>query len=110
MRESPTIPIIEGLLAGGASIRAFDPAAMTVAKGLLPAAVTYCKDAYEAAKGADCLVIATEWNQFRALEWDRLRDLLREPLVVDLRNLYEPARVAAAGFRYVSVGRSEAGA
>jgi len=110
MRESPTIPIVEGLLERGAAVRAYDPAAMAVAAGVLPAGVTYCKDAYETAQGADCLVLATEWNQFRALEFDRLRELLTTPLVVDLRNLYEPARVAAAGFRYVSVGRAEAGA
>jgi len=110
MRESPAIPIIEGLLARGAAIRAFDPAAAEVARGHLPAEVIYCPDAYEAAQGADFLVIATEWNQFRALELDRLRGLLATPLVIDLRNLYEPARVAGAGFRYVSVGRPEAGA
>jgi len=110
MRESPTIPIVEGLIAHGATVRAFDPAAMEVARGLLPESVVYCDDTYETARGADCLVIATEWNQFRALEFDRLLELLKTPLVVDLRNLYEPARVAAAGFRYVSVGRSEAGA
>jgi UDPglucose 6-dehydrogenase len=110
MRESPTIPIVEGLIAHGATVRAFDPAAMEVARGLLPASVVYCDETYETARGADCLVIATEWNQFRALEFDRLLDLLKTPLVVDLRNLYEPARVAAAGLRYVSVGRSEAGA
>ena len=67
-----------------------------------------CDDPYEAATGADGLVIATEWNQFRALELDQLKQLLRRPLIVDLRNLYEPERVAAAGFRYVSIGRAEA--
>jgi len=107
MRESPSIPIVEGLIERGATVRAYDPAAMEVAKGLLPPIVC-CRDAYEAATGADGVVIATEWNQFRALELDRLKDLLRQPLIVDLRNLYEPARVAAAGFRYVSVGRPEA--
>jgi UDPglucose 6-dehydrogenase len=105
MRESPAISIAEGLVALGAEVRAFDPAAMAIARPLLPPAVTYCADAYDAADGADGVVIATEWNQFRALELDRLRDLLREPLIVDLRNLYQPERVAAAGFRYVSVGR-----
>ena len=71
-------------------------------------AVAYCADPYAAAEGADALVIATEWNQFRALELERLKDLLKQPLLVDLRNLYVPERVAAAGFRYVSVGRPEA--
>jgi len=110
MRESPAIPIVEGLLAAGAQVRAYDPAAMEQARPLLPAGVVYATDAYDAAQDADGAVIATEWNQFRALELERLRGLLRRPLLVDLRNLYEPERVAAAGFRYVSVGRDEAGA
>lgn len=109
MRESPAIPIVEGLIAGGATVRAYDPAAMEQARPMLPAGVVYCGDAYEAARGADVAVIATEWNQFRALELDRLRELLARPLLVDLRNLYDPARVASAGLRYVSVGRPEAG-
>jgi UDPglucose 6-dehydrogenase len=108
MRESPVIPICEGLIEAGANVRAFDPAAMEGARATLPESVVYCADPYEAATGADGLVIATEWNQFRALELDRLRELLRRPLIVDLRNLYAPARVATAGFRYVSVGRPEA--
>jgi UDPglucose 6-dehydrogenase len=110
MRESPAIPIVEGLVAAGAQVRAYDPAAMEQARPLLPAGVVYATDAYDAAREADGAVIATEWNQFRALELDRLRGLLRRPLLVDLRNLYEPERVAAAGFRYVSVGRAEVGA
>jgi len=110
MRESPVIPIAEGLVERGARVRAFDPAAMDVARPLLPPEIEYCQSAYEAARGADGLVIATEWNQFRALELERLRELLARPLIVDLRNLYEPERVAAAGLRYVSVGRPEASA
>jgi UDPglucose 6-dehydrogenase len=110
MRESPTIPIVHGLVERGARVRAFDPAAIQQAKPLLPDSVAYCDDAYEAARGADALVIATEWNQFRALEFGRLAKLMTRPLIVDLRNLYEPARVAASGFRYVSLGRPEAGA
>jgi len=105
MRESPAVPIVEGLVDAGATVRAFDPAAMAQARPLLPASVIYCADAYEAAKGADGVVIATEWNQFRALELDVLRELLARPLLVDLRNLYDPRRVAAAGFHYVSLGR-----
>jgi UDPglucose 6-dehydrogenase len=109
MRESPAIPVVEALVAAGATVRAFDPAAMGAARPLLPPAVVYCDDAYEAASGADGVVIATEWNQFRALELDRLKALLARPLIVDLRNLYEPGRVAAAGFRYVSIGRPATG-
>jgi len=107
MRESPAIPIVEGLVRAGARVRAYDPAATEQARPLLPA-IDYCTDPYDAARGADGVVIATEWNQFRALEFDRLKQLLRQPLIVDLRNLYEPDRVAAAGFRYVSIGRAEA--
>ncbi|HSM13697.1 MAG TPA: UDP-glucose/GDP-mannose dehydrogenase family protein, partial [Thermoanaerobaculia bacterium] len=108
MRESPAMPILAALAAAGAKLRAFDPAAMNQARPMLPAGVELCPDAYSAAEGADGVVIATEWNQFRALELGRLKKLLGQPLIVDLRNLYEPERVAAAGFRYVSIGRPEA--
>jgi len=106
MRESPAIPIVEGLVARGATVRAFDPAAMQEARSLLPP-IEYCADPYTAATGADGVLIATEWNQFRALNLAELRSRLGTPLLVDLRNPYEPARVAAAGLRYVSVGRAE---
>ena len=108
MRESPAIPVIEGLVARGAKVRAFDPAAMAAAKPLLPP-IAYCADAYEAAQGADGVVIATEWNQFRALDFSELKARLAAPLMVDLRNLYQPDRVAAEGFTYHSVGRPPAG-
>ncbi len=108
MRESPAIPIVEGLVAGGATVRAYDPAAMAQARPLLPASVVYCEDAYEAARGADGVVIVTEWNQFRALELDRAA---RPAAAAADRRPAQPLRsrrVAAAGFRYVSVGRSHA--
>jgi len=108
MRESPAIPIVEGLVKAGAKVRAYDPAATDQAKLVLPP-IEYCASPYDAAEGADGVVIATEWNQFRALELDRLKALLARPLIVDLRNLYEPGRVAAAGFRYVSIGRPATG-
>jgi UDPglucose 6-dehydrogenase len=104
IRESPAIDIIEALLARGARIQAFDPAAMEECRSLWPQ-VEFASDAYQAARGADGLVIVTEWNQFRALELARLRDLLKAPLIVDLRNIYEPAKLAAAGFHYISLGR-----
>ncbi len=107
IRESPALFVLDRLLARGADVRVYDPAAMEKARRIRPEAV-YCGDQYEAAEGADLLVILTEWNQFRALEFDRLRQLLREPQVVDLRNLYEPERVAAAGLRYSSLGRADA--
>ncbi len=106
IRESPALPIVQGLLDRGAAVRTFDPEAMEGCRPLFPA-VTFCENAYEAAEGADALVIVTEWNQFRKLELDRLHQLLRQPLVIDLRNLYEPEKMAEAGFRYVSVGRPE---
>ncbi len=107
IRESPAIEIIRGLLDAGATVRAFDPAAMEAFREDWPQ-VVYCENAYDAAAGADGIVIATEWNQFRALELGRLKELLRRPLIVDLRNIYEPAKIRAAGFDYFSVGREKA--
>ncbi|HEX5720492.1 MAG TPA: UDP-glucose/GDP-mannose dehydrogenase family protein [Thermoanaerobaculia bacterium] len=106
VRESPALVIVRGLLAGGAAVRAYDPEAMDAFGEIVKdASISYCKDAYDAADGADALVIVTEWNQFRKLELDRLN--LKQPLIVDLRNLYEPEKMAASGFRYVSIGRPE---
>ncbi len=106
MREAAAIPILHGLAAEGAMIRAFDPVAMDNARELLPESVCYCSDAYDAAAGVDCLVILTEWNQFRSLDLERLRGAMHRPLVVDLRNVYEPEKVRALGFEYDSVGRA----
>jgi len=106
MREAAAIPIIDALVAEGAKVRAFDPVAMDNAREVLPTGVVYCRDSYDAAHGADCLVILTEWNQFRSLDLERLRRALRRPLVVDLRNVYEPERMREAGFEYDSVGRA----
>jgi len=106
MRESPAIPIVTELVREGARIRAFDPAAMENAKELLPPEVEYCQDAYDAATGAHCLVIVTEWNQFRSLDLPRLAACMAKPLVVDLRNVYEPDKMREAGFAYDCVGRA----
>lgn len=108
VRESPALPIIQGLQERGCSVRAYDPAAMDACRSLLPG-VTFCTSAYHAAEGADGLVILTEWNQFRKLAMDSLKELMRTPLIVDLRNIYDPAELAEAGMRYVSVGRAPAG-
>ncbi len=105
MRDSPTIPIIRGLQERGALVRAYDPQAMENAKTIFED-VTWCEDAYSTAEGADALVLATEWNEFRALNFDRIRRALRQPVLVDLRNVYDPKRMAAHGFRYTSVGRA----
>jgi UDPglucose 6-dehydrogenase len=104
MREAPSITIIRGLQKQGSEIRVFDPAGMREARKIFRS-VYYAKDAYDAARGAHCLVIITEWNQFRNLNWQRMAELLREPVVVDLRNIYEPAKMHALGFRYACVGR-----
>ena len=104
IRDSPAIGIARGLEAKGASLRAFDPQAMAEASTELPDAVM-CKDPYEACTGADALIIVTEWNQFRALDITRVKELLSEPVLFDLRNIYDPGRMRDAGFHYVSVGR-----
>ncbi|MEA2166539.1 MAG: UDPglucose 6-dehydrogenase [Thermoanaerobaculia bacterium] len=106
MRDSPTIPLIKGLQKLGAVIRAYDPEAIENSRKMFEN-VTYCEDAYETADGADALVIATEWNEFRALKLERIKKLLKQPLIVDLRNVYDPHRMKAEGFTYVSVGRND---
>jgi len=105
MRDAPSLDIVRGLQARGVTVRAYDPVAMPNAEALLPD-MTLCKGAYEACEGAHALVIVTEWNQFRMLDLGRLRELLAEPVIVDLRNIYEPGPVRRAGFAYVGVGRS----
>ena len=104
MRYAPALDVIEHLQGEGALIKAFDPQAMGEAKRLLPK-VKFCKDPYEASRGADCLAILTEWNEFKELDFRRLKRLMRQPLLVDGRNIYDPQRVRAQGFRYVGVGR-----
>jgi UDPglucose 6-dehydrogenase len=106
MRDSSSIPLVTALVDGGARVRAFDPVAMENARALLPAGVEYCDDSYDAADGADAMIIVTEWNQFRSLDMERVRSSLKQPVVVDLRNLYDPKRMKEQGFKYFSVGRS----
>ncbi|HHQ48359.1 MAG TPA: UDP-glucose/GDP-mannose dehydrogenase family protein [Acidobacteria bacterium] len=108
MRESPSIPLVNALVEDGATVRAFDPAAMDNAREVLPDSVIFCEDSYETAEGADALVIVTEWNQFRYLDLQRIKGLLARPIIVDLRNVYEPKRMKAAGFSYDCVGRAAA--
>ena len=104
MRESPSLTILPRLTAAGATIRAYDPEGMDEAKQRLPELV-YCADAYETMAGADALVLLTEWNAFRALDLTRVRALLASPLIIDLRNIYQPHEMIAAGLSYVSIGR-----
>lgn len=104
LREAPALAIARVLLAEGAGIRAYDPEALTEACQFMPE-LQPCRDTYHAAEGADALVIMTEWNVFRNLDFEKLKSVMRVPVLLDLRNVYDPERVAAAGFRHVSVGR-----
>ena len=105
MREAPSIPIAAALVDAGATVRAYDPAGMEHARALLPDRVVYCRDALHAAAGADALVIVTEWNEFRALAPSRLKAAMIGRTVIDLRNIYDPEAMRAAGFSYHCVGR-----
>jgi UDPglucose 6-dehydrogenase len=107
MREAPSLSIVAGLKAAGANVRVFDPEGMDEAKKSIDAdSVAWCEDAYDAATGADALTIVTEWNEFRALDMDRLKDLMTSSVMVDLRNIYNPDEMRALGFEYTSVGRA----
>ncbi len=105
LRESPALRIMDAMLAEGAVVRAYDPVGIPFAKNTARNGVTYCGNEYEPAEGAHALVIATEWNQFRGLDLERVKGALKEPVLVDLRNVYEPAVVRSKGFRYHAVGR-----
>jgi UDPglucose 6-dehydrogenase len=107
MREAPSRTIIEALMAAGVRVRAYDPIAHGEARRLYGEALHLAKSAYEAAAGADALVIVTEWQEFRSPDFDRLRELLVAPVIFDGRNLYDPAFVARAGFTYYAIGRGE---
>jgi UDPglucose 6-dehydrogenase len=104
MRDSPSLDILPALQEAGAKVVAYDPEGMKEAAHMMPGLVT-AKDAYAAMDGADCAVIITEWNEFRALQLDRVKKLLKKPVIVDLRNCYSPADMKAAGFEYSSIGR-----
>ena len=109
MRDAPSLVIVPKLMSAGATIRAYDPeGAKEAAKEL--GGVTFCASAYDALEGADGVVLLTEWNEFRALDFARMKSLLKRPLMIDLRNVYRPAQMEAAGFTYVSVGRATVGA
>ena len=104
MREAPSLSLITALQDLGAQIRVFDPAGMANANHLLKD-VTYCQNAYDCADAADALVIATEWERFRALDLERVRDLMARPVIVDLRNVYRPEEMQQHGFIYSCIGR-----
>jgi UDPglucose 6-dehydrogenase len=105
MRESPAITLVEGLLAAGAAVHVHDPKAMHSAREVFGTRVRYFEDSYAAADGADALVVMTEWLMYRTPDFDRLRRALKSPVLVDARNLYDPERMKALGFRYDAMGR-----
>jgi len=105
IRESPAILLVQTLLQEGCQIAAYDPAAQERAREVLNSSIQYASDAYEAAAGADALLILTEWDEFASLDLDRLHAQLKYPIVIDGRNLYHPEVMAAHGFTYYSVGR-----
>jgi UDPglucose 6-dehydrogenase len=106
LREAPSLDIIPALLKAGARVRAYDPVSMEKTRALLPH-VKYAPSAYEAAHGADAILIVTEWNEFRQIDFRKLRGLVKQPLILDGRNLYEAAHLAEQGFTYYGMGRGE---
>jgi UDPglucose 6-dehydrogenase len=105
MREAPSVDIIRGLLNRGARVQAFDPEARDTARQVFKSTVKYAPHAYEALKGADALVLVTEWNEFREPDFERMKRLMKQPVIVDGRNIYTPRQIRAAGFTYYSIGR-----
>ncbi len=105
MREAKSVEVVTQLLDAGASVRAYDPVAMVNAAKVLPPAVEYCNSAYDAAAGADAVILVTEWNEFKFLNLERLRGLMRRPVLVDGRNIWQPDRMRRLGFEYYSIGR-----
>jgi len=105
MRDSPAITIINKLLEGGARAKVYDPQAINNTKKIFGNRIEYCKDEYETAKDADILVIATDWNQFRGLDLQRIKNLMRKPAIADLRNVLDAKKVKEKGFIYEGVGR-----
>lgn len=105
MREAPSIVVIDMLLKKGFKVQAYDPEAMDVAKGIFGDKITYSKSDYETLKNADALAIITEWNEFRRPDFDKIKSLLKSPLIFDGRNIYDPAKMREMGFEYFSIGR-----
>jgi UDPglucose 6-dehydrogenase len=105
MREAPAIPIVEGLLARGAKVKAYDPAAAAVARGIFNGRIEICEKSYDALAGADALAIVTEWNEFREPDFEKMRSLMKAPVVFDGRNIYSPEQMRGLGFTYFSIGR-----
>jgi UDPglucose 6-dehydrogenase len=104
MRDAPSITIAEKLVAKGATVRGYDPVAMDIARPLLPE-VEMCADPYMMAEGCDALIVITEWNEFKQLDFERIRECMRQPVMLDGRNLYDPEAMRKFGFRYRGLGR-----
>lgn len=105
LREAKSLQIIAALLAEGAEVRAYDPIAMPKARAIFPQ-ITYCENAYDAATGCDAVAVVTEWNEFRQINLEKLRQSMRRPLLFDGRNIYNPQKVKQAGLEYYGIGRS----
>ena len=105
IRCAPAIDIIKKLIDAGARIKAFDPVAMENAKKELGDKIEYCRDAYEAAEGADCIILMTEWNEFKEIDLKRVKDIMNQPAILDGRNVYDPRKVKSMGFKYAGIGR-----
>jgi UDPglucose 6-dehydrogenase len=105
LRYAPALDIILALTKQGVKVKTYDPAAMDKAKAILKKGVKFCKDAYDVARDCDCLVIATEWNEFKELDLKKIKKLMRQPVIIDGRNIYNPAEVKKLGFTYAGIGR-----
>ncbi len=105
MREAPSVPLVTGMIDEGAVVQAYDPEAMAVAKRIFGSSIKYAENGYAALTGADALVIVTEWNEFREPDFPRMRKLMRDPVIFDGRNLYNPDQIRGHGFTYLSIGR-----
>ncbi len=109
MRFAPSLGVIGLLLERGARIEAYDPQAMEEARNLLGKKISFAKDPYAAARGADCLLLLTEWNEFKEIDFKRMKGIMKQPLLVDGRNMYDPGKMRRLGFRYVGMGRGRTG-
>ena len=105
IRQAPALDVIEMLHKEGVKIKAYDPQAMDKAKKVLPKGVVLCKDAYSVAKDSDCILLATEWNEFKELDFKKIKRIMRQPILIDGRNIYDPAEMKKLGFTYVGIGR-----
>ena len=105
IRSAPAIDVIKRLIGEGVNVRVFDPVAMDNAKEELGDSVTYCEDIYDAAKGADCVALITEWNEFKEIDWERVKETMKQPVVFDARNIYDPEKIKGMGFKYSAIGR-----